>query len=71
MPVEAGTPDRLVMLPPGNMYWIETKAPKGQLRPVQVVWHQRAREMGIEVAVLSSTAEVEDWVKTHRDLPRG
>ena len=61
MPVVAGTPDRLVMLPVGRMYWIETKAPDGRLRPVQRVWHARALAMGIVVTVLSSTEAVNKW----------
>lgn len=70
MPVIAGTPDRLVMLPMGRMYWVETKAPGGRLRPSQRVWHERAAAMGIKVAVLPSIEAVEEWVAAHRD-PNG
>jgi hypothetical protein len=65
MPVVAGTPDRLIILPPGRMYLIETKAPNGVLRPAQRVWHARALEMGVVVELLWNTKQVDEWVLTH------
>jgi len=63
MPVVAGTPDRLILLPGGRMYLVETKAPDGKIRPVQRVWHKRAADIGVEVTVLSSIEEVLDWLR--------
>jgi hypothetical protein len=65
MPVVAGTPDRLILLPGGQMYLVETKAPTGSLRPAQVVWHARAAAIGTVVTVLSSVQEVAAWVEAH------
>jgi len=63
MPVVAGTPDRLILLPGGRMFLVETKAPGGTIRPVQRVWHERASKIGVEVTVLSSIEEVLDWLR--------
>jgi hypothetical protein len=62
MPVVAGYPDRLVLLPGGRLFLVETKAPKGALRPAQVVFIARAEAMGIPVAVLYTSNEVDNWV---------
>jgi hypothetical protein len=63
MPVVAGVPDRLILLPQGRFFLVETKAPGGSLRPVQKVWHSRAAKIGIDVVVLSSIEEVVQWVR--------
>lgn len=61
-PIVAGTPDRLVLLPGGRVYLVELKAPRGRLRPAQVVWHRRAARMGHPVVVLASKAAVDRWL---------
>lgn len=66
MPVTAGLPDRMVILPGGRIFLIETKAPGGRLRPAQRVVHARMADRGVEVVVLSSTEEVADWVEAHQ-----
>lgn len=62
MPVVAGFPDRLVVLPPGRMFLVETKAPGGEIRPAQAVVHARLAAMGIKVAVLWDGAQVTEWL---------
>lgn len=62
MPVVAGYPDRLVLLPGGRLFLIETKAPRGRLEPIQRVFIQRAKAIGVEVAVLYDSAQVDAWV---------
>lgn len=64
MPVIAGTPDDLVILPGGRLFLVELKVPKGILRPVQVVMHQRLRAMGVPVAVLKGQPEIDRWLDT-------
>ena len=63
LPVVAGVPDRLVIMPGGRMYLIETKAPGGRVRPAQTVWHARAAALGVTVAVLRSVEEVLGWIE--------
>ena len=62
MPVVAGVPDRLVLLPGGRLFLVEAKAPTGRLRPAQRIWHERAARLGIPVAVLHSPQEVAEWL---------
>lgn len=62
MPIVAGYPDRLVLLPGGRLFLVETKAPKGVLRPVQRVFKTRAEAIGVPVAVLYTSAQVDTWM---------
>ena len=63
VPVVAGLPDRLVILPGGVIKLVELKSPTGRLRPVQVAWHKKAAKRGVRVPVLSSRAEVDQFMK--------
>lgn len=63
MPTEAGAPDRMLLLPGGIMRLVELKTERGHLRPIQFVWHNRARELGTPVAVLYGKQEVDDWFR--------
>ena len=52
-PGRAGVTDRIVILPGGEVVWVETKRPKGgRLSPGQVRFHMRMRELMQEVKVL-------------------
>jgi hypothetical protein len=62
MAIEAGMPDRLVLLPGGLVYLVETKAPDGRLRPAQRVWHARALEKGTTVHVIWTKADVDTFL---------
>lgn len=62
-PIRAGVPDRVVILA-GRVYLVELKAPKGELRPAQRVFHERARCCGVDVVVLRSVQEVRLWVQS-------
>ena len=67
LPVTAGVPDRLLVLPGGRLRFVETKAPGGRLRPVQKAFHARLAKLGVEVTVLSSPEEVRDWIQKEID----
>lgn len=60
-PVDAGIPDRLVIWE-GRVYLVELKRPGGRVRPIQAAWHNRARQAGVEVVLLSGTVEVSAWL---------
>ena len=62
MPVVAGYPDRLVILPGNVLRLVETKAPGGTLRPAQRAFITRASACDVPVAVLHTTAQVDAWV---------
>ena len=63
MPIVAGLPDRLVLLPGGRIFLVETKAPKGEVRPAQSVWHERAATVGTEIYILWTSVQVDAWVE--------
>lgn len=63
IPVVAGIPDRLVLLPGGRLHLVELKSLTGHLRPAQKVWHQRAARRGIQVVVLNSKYAVDQWLQ--------
>ena len=71
-PVHAGNPDRIVLLPglgtaEGRVMFVELKAKGGTLRPAQVLWHRRARELGTEVLVLEGSDEVRAWIASEME----
>lgn len=65
-PLHAGNPDRLVMLPGGRMFLVELKAEGGALSPIQILWHERAAQLGTTVVVLTGTREVDEWLRTQQ-----
>lgn len=54
-----GWPDRLVILPGGEMTFVETKASKGRVKPWQTRRHARLRELTQEVFVPHSIEEID------------
>ena len=53
----AGFPDLLVLGPEGLTAWLEVKAPKGRLSPIQKSRHTRMQTLGHVVAVVRSADE--------------
>ena len=51
---QKGTPDLLVMRPPGVCTFLEVKDEKGQLSREQQAWHEWAVSMGFRVCVVRS-----------------
>lgn len=46
----SGVPDRLILLPGGRIYFVETKRPKGgKLSALQKKWRQWLTELGFSV----------------------
>jgi hypothetical protein len=62
IPVRAGIPDRIVMLPLGRAYWVELKADNGKLSEIQKHWHAEAAKLGHTVTVLQGRDEIDEWV---------
>lgn len=63
MPVIAGIPDRLVIMPGGRTYFVELKQPKGELSQIQREIHRRLEALGHPVAVLWNKQEVDLWTE--------
>lgn len=66
IPVEKGAPDRLVLLPGGRIELVELKTDTGVVSPKQKLWHERARMLGVEVAVVRGEAGLLEWVAAHK-----
>lgn len=68
VPTVAGIPDRLVLLPGGRTFLVELKAEDGALHQIQIVWHQRALDIGHTVIVLKGRREMMTWLDAQAHL---
>lgn len=59
-----GVPDRIVLLPGGRIYFVETKRPGGRLSPMQKKWHEWLRELGFRCGTVYNDAQLDDFAKT-------
>lgn len=66
---EPGTPDVEVMLPGGQVVWLECKTPTGRLSKTQKAWHRMAEAMGHRVHVVRSVEEAVDAVEAAMSSP--
>lgn len=57
-----GMPDRLVLLPNGNIAFIEVKAPGKKPRALQLARHEMLRQLGFKVYVLDSTNLIQEII---------
>lgn len=55
----AGVPDRIVFLPGGHVFFVETKSPGQKLRPLQAHVINRLRTLGATVHVIDSLEGVD------------
>lgn len=51
-PSQNGVPDRIVLLPKGEMYFVEFKAPGKKPRPLQVHVINKIRKLGCDVRII-------------------
>lgn len=58
-PGRNGVPDRIVILPPGRVYFVELKAAGQKPRPSQLAVHREMESAGVKVYVLDSRAAVD------------
>lgn len=62
-PYIAGIPDRLVILPGGNLMFVELKRPKGGVvSPIQRVIHARLEALGVPVHIVSNKEEIKELI---------
>ena len=54
----AGMPDRLVLMPGGQMAFVEVKAPGKKPRPLQEARHRMLRRLGFKVYVLDDEGQI-------------
>ena len=53
-----GMPDRLVLIPDGNIAFVELKAPGKKPRPLQLARHRLLRSLGFQVYVIDSVEQI-------------
>lgn len=54
----AGMPDRIVLLPDGNIAFAELKAPGKKPRPLQLARHRLLRKLGFRVYVIDDPEQI-------------
>ncbi len=57
-PGTAGVPDRIILMPKGQIAFVETKAPGEKPRPLQLSRHRLLRRLGFKVYVLDNIDEI-------------
>lgn len=58
-----GVPDRIVVMPGGDVHFVELKAPGEQPEPHQHRRHGELRQRNARVAVLDSFEAVDFWIE--------
>jgi len=58
----AGVPDRLVILPDGNVHFIELKAKGKKPSKLQKVVHKQFLQRNVKVEIIDSKEEVKEWL---------
>ena len=62
-PSMAGVPDRIVLLPKGRVFFVETKAPGKKPRKIQTAVHRIFENLGFKVYVTDSKQQVDKAVE--------
>ena len=60
-----GAPDRLVLLPPNHLVFVELKAPGKKPRPTQVLQIKLLRNYGCEVEVIDSKEQIDNLIEKY------
>lgn len=58
-----GVPDRIVLVPGGRIYFVETKAPGKQLRKLQAYVCGLIQRLGFPVLRIDTVEKVQDFVE--------
>ena len=62
-PGTAGVPDRIVLMPKGNIAFVEVKAPGEKPRSLQLSKHKLLRQLGFQVYVLDALEDIDKIIK--------
>ena len=62
-PGTAGVPDRIVLMPKGNIAFVEVKEPNQKPRPLQLSRHRLLRQLGFQVYVLDALEDIDKIIK--------
>ena len=61
-PNNAGMPDRLIILPPGKVCFVELKAPGKKPRPLQVRQMERLTQLGCMVRIIDHPNQIQELI---------
>lgn len=61
-PANAGMPDRLIILPPGKVCFVELKAPGKKPRPLQIRQMARLTQLGCMVRVIDHPNQIQELI---------
>lgn len=64
----AGVPDRIVILPGGNVHFVEVKAPGGKPSELQLRRLTQLRKLGVKALILTGATEVDDYLGDIKEL---
>ena len=62
-PGNAGVPDRLVLLPGGQVHFVELKAPGKKPTALQLAQHRKINKLHSRVLVIDSKEKVDKFIK--------
>lgn len=62
-PGQSGVPDRIILLPMGRIYFVETKAPGKKLRKLQEWVCGMIQDFGFEVLRIDTMEKVEMFIR--------
>jgi len=62
-PGMAGVPDRLVLIPNGEVIFVELKAPGKTMRPIQLKRKEQLENLGFKVYLIDSLGGVDGFVR--------
>jgi hypothetical protein len=58
-----GVPDRIILLPGGRIYFVETKRPKGgKLEPLQIKWQEWLTKLGFYCFVVWDEEDLANFI---------
>ena len=66
-PGAAGVPDRVILMPKGQIAFVEVKAPGEKPRPLQLSRHRLLRRLGFKVYVLDALEDIEKIISEVKD----
>ena len=66
-PGTAGVPDRVILMPKGQIAFVEVKAPGEKPRPLQLSRHKLLRRLGFKVYVLDALEDIEKIISEVKD----
>ena len=61
-PGMSGVPDRIVLLPQGRVIFVELKAPKKKLRPIQKLRKKQLEKLGFRVECIDNIDKVKEFI---------